>query len=61
MTNWEVCLEAFTTIYVDAETAEEAVKLAMDEVDTYNWDSVEATDNMVYNCDKNVYEALKGE
>lgn len=55
MSRWIVPLSAWTEVEVEAETKEEAVRKAEDEVSSMDFDNVEVTDNTIQNLDDGKY------
>ena len=58
---WSVTLEAFKEVEVEADSPEEAVEAACDEVNSWNWDGVDIIDNRIVNLDEGVTYVLKGD
>jgi hypothetical protein len=60
MSRWNVPLTAWTEVEVEAESKEEAVKKAIDEVDiSSDFDGIEVTDQTIQNLDDGIYYAVK--
>ena len=59
MSRWIVPLTAWTEIEVEAESKEEAVRKAEDEVNMGDFDDIEVTDQTIQNLDDGVYYAVK--
>lgn len=48
---WNLTLQAWKEVEVEAETKEEAIQKAYDEVNALDWDGYEIVDNMVTNLE----------
>lgn len=48
---WNLTLQAWKEVEVEAETKEEAIQKAYDEVNSLDWDGCEVVDNMVTNLE----------
>lgn len=48
---WNLTLQAWKEVEVEAETKEEAIQKAYDEVDALDWDGCEIVDNMITNLE----------
>ena len=59
MSRWIVPLTAWTEVEVEAESKEEAVKKAKDEVIMGDFDGVEVTDQTIQNLDDGIYYVVK--
>ena len=57
MSRWIVPLTAWTE--VEADSKEEAVKKAEDEVNTSDFDGIEVTDQTIENLDDGIYYVVK--
>jgi vacuolar-type H+-ATPase subunit F/Vma7 len=58
MSRWIVPLEAYAEIEVEADTKEEAVKKAEEEINTSDFDIVKVTDDTIQNLDDGIYYVL---
>ena len=48
---WNLTVQAWKEVEVDADTKEEAIKKAYEETDSLEWDGCEILDGMVTNLD----------
>lgn len=48
---WNLTLQAWKEVEVEANTKEEAIQKAYDEVNAMDWDGCEVVDNMVTNLE----------
>ncbi|MBR4315077.1 MAG: hypothetical protein IKP66_09235 [Lachnospiraceae bacterium] len=48
---WNLTLQAWKEVEVEAKTKEEAIQKAYDEVNAMDWDGCEVVDNMVTNLE----------
>ena len=60
MSKWIVPLIAWKEVEVEAESKEEAVKKAEDEVNMGDFDGIEVTDQTIQNLDDGIYYVVKG-
>ena len=60
MSKWLVPLTAWKEVEVEAESKEEAVKKAEDEVNMGDFDGIEVTDQTIRNLDDGIYYVVKG-
>ncbi len=59
MSRWVVPLTAWTEVEVEAESKEEAVKKAENEVIMGDFDGIEVTDQTIQNLDDGIYYVVK--
>lgn len=59
MSRWIVPLTAWTEVEVEAESKEEAVKKAEDDVIMGDFDGIEVTDQTIQNLDDGIYYVVK--
>lgn len=59
MSRWIVPLTAWIEVEVEAESKEEAVEKAENEVNMGDFDGIEVTDQTIQNLDDGIYYAVK--
>lgn len=59
MSRWVVPLTAWTEVEVEAESKEEAVLKAENEINASDFDGIEVTDQTIQNLDDGIYYVVK--
>ena len=59
MSRWIVPLTAWTEVEVEAESKEEAVEKAENEVNIGDFDGIEVTDQTIQNLDDGIYYVVR--